>query len=295
MGVEWNGDGSGALQRAGSLGKLRDVLRRSSEMLVKKLQGNGPPEPRNTNMKRAASLNYLNRTSDESFQTRGSGNFRESRGLSSSTVDLYTGNWAAARREGGFLTETSAALFTDPKMLPLVRLVLWAAAITNNTTRHTHTHTFLFLLASDPKIFLPKFRPKDIFSHQKHTHIILGLFWNPGCCFWSSVNRLLCRLPHRIPNIGVTSVPPKCGQVSIPHVSPLTHNHCDSALSLISGICCHDATCAGIFLLILFRFKIFVLLKFFCLPVPSIVLLVLIRFFFFSTCKTKMLCRYLSP
>lgn len=53
----WNGwvddcvclqDGSGALQRAGSLGKLRDVLRRSSELLVKKLQGNGPPEPRNT-------------------------------------------------------------------------------------------------------------------------------------------------------------------------------------------------------------------------------------------------------
>lgn len=41
-------DGSGVLQRSGSLGKLRDVLRRSSEMLVKKLQGNGPPEPRNT-------------------------------------------------------------------------------------------------------------------------------------------------------------------------------------------------------------------------------------------------------
>uniref|UniRef100_A0A674D1R0 Kinesin light chain n=1 Tax=Salmo trutta TaxID=8032 RepID=A0A674D1R0_SALTR len=38
MGVEWNGDGSGALQRSGSLGKLRDVLRRSSELLVKKLQ-----------------------------------------------------------------------------------------------------------------------------------------------------------------------------------------------------------------------------------------------------------------
>uniref|UniRef100_A0A3Q2NQG5 Kinesin light chain n=1 Tax=Fundulus heteroclitus TaxID=8078 RepID=A0A3Q2NQG5_FUNHE len=70
MGVEWNGDGSGALQRSGSLGKLRDVLRRSSELLVKKLQGNGPPEPRSTNMKRAASLNYLNRTSDGSFQVR---------------------------------------------------------------------------------------------------------------------------------------------------------------------------------------------------------------------------------
>uniref|UniRef100_A0A8C7YY88 Kinesin light chain n=1 Tax=Oryzias sinensis TaxID=183150 RepID=A0A8C7YY88_9TELE len=68
MGVEWNGDGSGALQRSGSLGKLRDVLRRSSELLVKKLQGNVPPEPRNSNMKRAASLNYLNKSSDDSFQ-----------------------------------------------------------------------------------------------------------------------------------------------------------------------------------------------------------------------------------
>uniref|UniRef100_A0AAQ5Y2S0 Kinesin light chain n=1 Tax=Amphiprion ocellaris TaxID=80972 RepID=A0AAQ5Y2S0_AMPOC len=64
-------DGSGALQRSGSLGKLRDVLRRSSELLVKKLQGNGPPEPRSTtNMKRAASLNYLNKTSDDSFQVK---------------------------------------------------------------------------------------------------------------------------------------------------------------------------------------------------------------------------------
>uniref|UniRef100_A0AAY4EC45 Kinesin light chain n=1 Tax=Denticeps clupeoides TaxID=299321 RepID=A0AAY4EC45_9TELE len=64
-------DGSGALQRSGSLGKLRDVLRRSSEMLVKKLQGTVPPEPRNTNMKRAASLNYLNKTNDDIFQVRG--------------------------------------------------------------------------------------------------------------------------------------------------------------------------------------------------------------------------------
>uniref|UniRef100_A0AAY4EC46 Kinesin light chain n=1 Tax=Denticeps clupeoides TaxID=299321 RepID=A0AAY4EC46_9TELE len=71
MGVEWTGDGSGALQRSGSLGKLRDVLRRSSEMLVKKLQGTVPPEPRNTNMKRAASLNYLNKTNDDIFQVRG--------------------------------------------------------------------------------------------------------------------------------------------------------------------------------------------------------------------------------
>uniref|UniRef100_A0A4W5LSX6 Uncharacterized protein n=1 Tax=Hucho hucho TaxID=62062 RepID=A0A4W5LSX6_9TELE len=67
-------DGSGALQRSGSLGKLRDVLRRSSELLVKKLQGNGPPEPTrtSTNMKRAASLNYLNKASDlDGFQGPG--------------------------------------------------------------------------------------------------------------------------------------------------------------------------------------------------------------------------------
>ncbi|XP_035256697.1 kinesin light chain 1-like isoform X1 [Anguilla rostrata] len=92
VGVEWNGDGSGTLMRSGSLGKLRDVLRRSSEMLVKKLQGNGPPEPHNTNMKRAASLNYLNKTSDDSFQGPGGRRLRESRVLSSSTVDLYSGN-----------------------------------------------------------------------------------------------------------------------------------------------------------------------------------------------------------
>uniref|UniRef100_A0A8C5BXD7 Kinesin light chain n=1 Tax=Gadus morhua TaxID=8049 RepID=A0A8C5BXD7_GADMO len=70
MGVDWNGDGSGALQRSGSLGKLRDVLRRSSELLVKKLQGNGPPEPRSTNMKRAASLNYLNKSNEDPFQVK---------------------------------------------------------------------------------------------------------------------------------------------------------------------------------------------------------------------------------
>uniref|UniRef100_A0A8C1NRD7 Kinesin light chain n=1 Tax=Cyprinus carpio TaxID=7962 RepID=A0A8C1NRD7_CYPCA len=68
--VEWNGDGS--LRRSGSFGKLREVLRRSSEMLVKKIQGTMPPEPRNTNMKRAASLGYLNSNGDEddSFQVR---------------------------------------------------------------------------------------------------------------------------------------------------------------------------------------------------------------------------------
>ncbi|KAM3930688.1 kinesin light chain 4 isoform 1-T2 [Leptodactylus fuscus] len=86
-GVEWSGDGSGTLRRSGSLGKIRDVLRRSSEMLVKKLQGTTPPEPRNTNMKRAASLNYLNKSSDETFQVS-QNLLSESRGLSASNIDL---------------------------------------------------------------------------------------------------------------------------------------------------------------------------------------------------------------
>ncbi|XP_028622421.1 kinesin light chain 4 isoform X2 [Grammomys surdaster] len=76
--VEWSGDGSGTLQRSGSLGKIRDVLRRSSELLVRKLQGT---EPRpSSNMKRAASLNYLNQPNAAPLQV--------SRGLSASTVDL---------------------------------------------------------------------------------------------------------------------------------------------------------------------------------------------------------------
>ncbi|EHB18728.1 Kinesin light chain 4 [Heterocephalus glaber] len=62
--VEWSGDGSGTLQRSGSLGKILDVLRRSSELLVPKLQGN-EPQASSSNMKRSAS-----------------------RGLSASTMDL---------------------------------------------------------------------------------------------------------------------------------------------------------------------------------------------------------------
>ncbi|XP_066503819.1 kinesin light chain 1-like [Hoplias malabaricus] len=89
--VQWNGDGT--LRRAGSLGKLREVLRRSSEILVKKLQETIPTESYNPNMKRAASMSYLNRSSDdESFQSGGSGRrLRDSRTLSSSTVELYSG------------------------------------------------------------------------------------------------------------------------------------------------------------------------------------------------------------
>uniref|UniRef100_A0A9J7ZPS7 Kinesin light chain n=1 Tax=Cyprinus carpio carpio TaxID=630221 RepID=A0A9J7ZPS7_CYPCA len=61
-------DGNGALRRSGSFGKIREALRRSSEMLVKKLQGSGPQEPRNPGMKRASSLNFLNKSAEETTQ-----------------------------------------------------------------------------------------------------------------------------------------------------------------------------------------------------------------------------------
>ncbi|XP_030626727.1 kinesin light chain 4 [Chanos chanos] len=90
--VEWNGDGS--LRRSTSLVRLRDVLRKSSEMLVRKLQSTVPTEPRNPNMKRAASLNYLNsdKNDEDSFEGTGMGTrLKQSRPLSSSTVELYSG------------------------------------------------------------------------------------------------------------------------------------------------------------------------------------------------------------
>ncbi|XP_053368931.1 kinesin light chain 1-like isoform X2 [Clarias gariepinus] len=90
--IELSGDG--VLKRAGSLGKMREVLRRSSEMLVKKLQETILQDSPNPNLKRAASLNYLNRTGDdyEAFQGgRVSRRLRDSRALSSSSVGLYDG------------------------------------------------------------------------------------------------------------------------------------------------------------------------------------------------------------
>uniref|UniRef100_UPI00398E59BA kinesin light chain 1-like n=1 Tax=Pristiophorus japonicus TaxID=55135 RepID=UPI00398E59BA len=74
MGVEWNGDTLGSLKRSGSFTKLRDSIRRSSEMLVRKLKGVATQDtrPRNQGMKRANSLNVLNvgsRRTGDSFQT----------------------------------------------------------------------------------------------------------------------------------------------------------------------------------------------------------------------------------
>ncbi|CAF88752.1 unnamed protein product, partial [Tetraodon nigroviridis] len=89
--AEWSGDGNGSLRRSGSFGKIRDALRRSSEMLVKKLQGSGTAEPRNPGMKRASSLNFLNKSTEESAQDTNSG-FSDCRGLSASNVDLSRRN-----------------------------------------------------------------------------------------------------------------------------------------------------------------------------------------------------------
>ncbi|XP_063042513.1 kinesin light chain 2-like [Engraulis encrasicolus] len=89
--AEWNGDGSGSLRRSGSFGKIRDALRRSSEMLVKKLQGSGPQEARNPGMKRASSLNFLNKSVEDQSQDANAG-LSESRGLSASNVDLTRRN-----------------------------------------------------------------------------------------------------------------------------------------------------------------------------------------------------------
>ncbi|XP_052353399.1 kinesin light chain 2-like isoform X1 [Oncorhynchus keta] len=86
-GAEWNGEGNGSLRRSGSFGKIREALRRSSEMLVKKLQGSGPQEPRNPGMKRASSLNFLNKSAEDPSQDANSG-LSECRGLSASNVDL---------------------------------------------------------------------------------------------------------------------------------------------------------------------------------------------------------------
>uniref|UniRef100_A0A8D0GQC8 Kinesin light chain n=1 Tax=Sphenodon punctatus TaxID=8508 RepID=A0A8D0GQC8_SPHPU len=83
--AEWAGAGSGALRRSGSFGKLRDALRRSSEMLVKKLQGScalGSIPLRQGSL----SLTALSLSLCPPPQTPGS--LSESRGLSASTVDL---------------------------------------------------------------------------------------------------------------------------------------------------------------------------------------------------------------
>ncbi|KAF4083267.1 hypothetical protein AMELA_G00138010 [Ameiurus melas] len=111
-GVEWSGDGG--MRRAGSLGKMREVLRRSSDMLVKKLQETILQDSPNPNLKRAASLNFLNRTGDDykAFQGGRAGRrLKDSRALSSSTVELRC---SARRTEQPQLQRQSSLFLIDP-------------------------------------------------------------------------------------------------------------------------------------------------------------------------------------
>ncbi|CAL9687193.1 unnamed protein product [Knipowitschia caucasica] len=83
-------DGSGSLKRSGSFSKLRASLRRSSEKLVRKLKGGASrEEPKNSGMKRASSMGFLNvldRAAPELHQER---NHRLKRSdLSASSTNL---------------------------------------------------------------------------------------------------------------------------------------------------------------------------------------------------------------
>uniref|UniRef100_A0A8C1TN15 Kinesin light chain n=1 Tax=Cyprinus carpio TaxID=7962 RepID=A0A8C1TN15_CYPCA len=89
MAVEWSGDGGGVLQRSGSIGRLRDVLRRSSEMLVKKLQLNTPAD---THYNKYENTLYFDCYLVSLVVFPAGRRLRDSRGLSSSNVDLYSGS-----------------------------------------------------------------------------------------------------------------------------------------------------------------------------------------------------------
>ncbi|XP_061652163.1 kinesin light chain 1 isoform X4 [Phyllopteryx taeniolatus] len=92
-------DGSGALKRSGSFGKLRASLRRSSEKLVRKLKGGGSGgEPKNAGLKRASSLGVLNVAQEAALGPRDyqfggiiqerNSRLKKSRDLSASHTDL---------------------------------------------------------------------------------------------------------------------------------------------------------------------------------------------------------------
>uniref|UniRef100_A0AAZ3PXN4 Kinesin light chain n=1 Tax=Oncorhynchus tshawytscha TaxID=74940 RepID=A0AAZ3PXN4_ONCTS len=86
----WSREGNGSLRRSGSFGKIRDALRRSSEMLVKKLQGSGPQEPCNPGIGLGQFQIYswnIPAKLPPSLQDANTG-LSECRGLSASNVDL---------------------------------------------------------------------------------------------------------------------------------------------------------------------------------------------------------------
>lgn len=141
------------------------------------------------------------------LQTRGSGNFRDSRGLSSSTVDLYSGNWAKqVYRDLHCLLcsptqrcSCSFGSFSEPQRSPTT--FPYSVSL-------PHTH-ILSLLTLTPKDLPPQFRSKDIFSRQTIFFRTPGLFFKIQAvalclpvtdrCVFSLINNT---------NIGVTLVPP---------------------------------------------------------------------------------------
>lgn len=145
-------------------------------------------------------------------QTRGNGNFRESRGLSSSTVELYSGNWAS----GG-------------QSRTLARSLLRLASLSHKDyQQHYQTSSgspTTFLWPKDP--FSPRLGPKDVFSHQNML------------VYFQFQRQIAVCFSHHVRNSAVVSVPPKCGQQSIPHLS-VFKNHCDSVH--FDSLCCHNVT-----------------------------------------------------
>lgn len=238
-------------------------------------------------MKRAASLNYLNKTSDDQFQVRKRlhkvlyiifnvcfimrnvifyRSYLSPRQylcsvflcffvrLREAVISGRAGAWAPALWISTLETEPQVADHAHrPKHAPYFGSFLWATTITNNTTRRRHAHPPPHTHTLSLTHFPPGFRPKDIFSHQNILDVCVCflLLW-----FWIQVVFFLvfqAQIAVRFPNTGVASVPPKCGQQSIPHFS-LLNNHCDSVH--FDFICCHNVTCSGHFLLMLFWFEI---------------------------------------
>lgn len=170
-------------------------------------------------MKRAASLNYLNKTSDDQFQVRDSlckvfwivldwccmiknvciltcvsfhsHIFRICSvffvRLGEAVISGRAGAWAPAPWISTLETERQAAshqLICSPtQRCSFLWLVLWAATITNNTTRQRGLPHALpppvSVWPKDP--FPPTFPPKDIFSHQHIHNSCVCFFFFPVC------------------------------------------------------------------------------------------------------------------
>lgn len=111
-------------------------------------------------------------------QTRGGSNFRESRGLSSSTVDLYTGNWATGGQVASYQLICSPTQrwlfpfgsFSEPQRSP--------TTLPDRVGLPRALPPPVSVWPKDP--FPPTFRPKDMFSHQDIRNLRACLFF-PVC------------------------------------------------------------------------------------------------------------------